>query len=75
MHLAARSNALDDLLAKVAALRKMQGPRLVCLLREVLIANVDAVTRRSLEEAKLFEVYIAPLDRAGVAQRLGQEPD
>jgi hypothetical protein len=55
--LAAGADALDDLLAEVAALVEVQGLRLIGLLREVLFGDVAAVERAGLEEAQSFEGF------------------
>src|ERR1700687_5462250 len=52
---AAGADALDDLLAEVAAFAEVQGARLSCLLWQLAVANVDAVTRRSFEGAELLD--------------------
>ncbi len=57
MDLAAGADALDDLLAEIAALVEVQGLRLVGLLREVLLGDVAAVERASFEEAQGFEGF------------------
>jgi hypothetical protein len=56
---AAGANALDDLLAEIAALREVQGARLAGLLGEIAgafgVANVGAVARRAFEDAQGFQ--------------------
>ena len=52
---AARVDALDDLLAEVAALGEVQGAGLAGLLREVFVADVCAEAGRAFEDAKVFE--------------------
>ena len=52
---AARVDALDDLLAEVAALGEVQGAGLAGLLREVFVADVGADAGRAFEDAELFE--------------------
>ena len=55
MHVAARADAFDDLLAEVAALGKVQSAGLFGLLWELAVADVYTVARRAFEEAKLLE--------------------
>src|ERR1700753_2401 len=47
MHCAAGANAFDDLLAEVAALGEMQRASLAGLLRQIALAEVDAIARRA----------------------------
>ncbi len=51
MHIAARANALHDLLADVAALAEIQRMLLPGFLRQVAIAKINAVTRYSPDDA------------------------
>ena len=60
--LAAGADALDDLLAEIAALVEVQGLRLVGLLREVLLGDVAAVERAAFEEAQGFEGFGRDVD-------------
>jgi len=59
MHIAARVDALDDLLAEVAAFGEVEGARLAGLLRQVVgffgVANIRAVTGRAFENMEVFE--------------------
>ena len=54
---AAGADALDDLLAEVAAFGEVQGAGLVGLLREVFVADVGAVEGCAGEDAELFEGF------------------
>src|ERR1700722_13788490 len=47
MHCAAGANALDDLLAEVAALGEVQRASLAGFLRQIALAEVDAIARRA----------------------------
>ena len=59
MDLAARSDALDDLLAEIAAFAEVEGAGLVGFLREVFgrvgVADVGAVAGGAFEDAEGFE--------------------
>ncbi len=57
MDLAAGMNALDDLLAEIAALGEVEGAELGRFLRKVLVADVNAEERRSLKETELVEGF------------------
>ena len=52
MHVAARADALHDLLAEVAAFGEVQGAGLAGFLREVALVEVNAVARRGFEHAQ-----------------------
>ncbi len=52
----ARTDALHDLLAKIAAFVKTQRPHLRGLLRQVALGNVDAVGGNPFSNAKCLEV-------------------
>ena len=52
---AAGADALDDLLAEVAALAEVEGAGLGGLLGEVAVADVGAVERGAFEDAEQFE--------------------
>ena len=67
---AAGADALDDLLAEVAAFGEVQGTDLVGLLREILggigVADVGAVEGRAGKDAEGFEVGGGGLGGSGV---------
>src|SRR5690349_18937111 len=50
VNVAARADALDDLLPEVAALGKVQRTCLAGLLRQLAVADIDAVQRRSFQQ-------------------------
>ena len=52
MHVAARADALDDLLTEVAAFVEVQGAGLSGLLREFAVADVDSVEWRAFEDSQ-----------------------
>ncbi len=70
MYVAAGTDALDDLLAEVAALGEVQGAGLGGLLREVAVADVVAVERGAFEDAEAFEALGVGGDGAGGEQGL-----
>jgi hypothetical protein len=61
VHVAARADAFDDLLAEVAAFGEVQGAGLGGLLREVVgcsgVADVGAVAGRAFEDTELVEGF------------------
>lgn len=68
MHVAARTNPLDNFLAEITALGKVERAHLVRLLRQVAVANIDAIGRDALEHAQLLE----RIDTAGGRTRSRQ---
>ena len=75
MHSAAGANALDDLLAEVAALGEVQRAGLAGLLGQIAFAEVDAVTRRSFEHAHGFGCAQTAGDGAGGEQHVPEHAD
>src|ERR1700761_9066297 len=55
VHGGAGANALDDLLAEIAALVEVQGAGLAGLLGEMTVANVEPIERDPFEDAEGFE--------------------
>ncbi len=72
MHVAAGADALDDLLAEVAAFGEVQGAGLAGLLREFAVADVGAVEGSSFENAQPFEALWFAKMRAGVLEGFGE---
>src|SRR5438105_3181567 len=70
MHGAARANTLHDLLADVTALVEVQRTILRRLLRQLALADVNAVARPAFRDAMQFERVIANGPRAGVNGRI-----
>jgi len=70
--LASGADALDDLLAEVAALGEVQRVGLAGLLREVFrgfgVADVDAVAGGAFEDAEGFEVGCGSDDGVGAVE-------
>ena len=65
MHVAARTDALDDLLAEVAALGEVKGAGLGGLLGEFAVADVGAVEGCSFEQAEPFAALLLAWGCAG----------
>jgi len=57
MDIAAGANALHDLLAEVASFGEVQGAGLSGLLRQLAVANVDAIERRSFYFLLMTALY------------------
>ncbi len=68
---AAGADALDDLLAEVAAFGEVEGAGLVGFLREVFVADVGAVEGCAGEDAEVFEVDGRGGDCAGCDEGVG----
>ena len=69
MHVAAGADALDDLLAEVAAFGEVQGAGLGGFLGQVVgffgVADVGGVAGRAGEDAECFECFEAGFDSDG----------
>ena len=70
MDVAAGADALDDLLAEVAALGEVQGAGLAGLLGEFAVADVDAVEWRSFEDSEMLEALRGRRGRLRLKERL-----
>ena len=70
MNVAARTDALDDLLAEVAAFGEVQGAGLGGLLGEFAVADVGAVEGCSFEDAQPFEALWIARTCAGSEESL-----
>jgi len=55
MHGAARPDAFDDLLPDIASLAKVEGPVLLCFLRQIPLANIYAIGRDARFDPLQFE--------------------
>jgi hypothetical protein len=79
MDVAARVDALDDLLAEVAAFGEVESAGLGSLLREVVgffgVADVDAVAGYGGEDAELFEGFGGDRGCAGIGEGLADHED
>ncbi len=82
MNCGPRSNALDNLLAKVAALAEVEGALLICLLGKMALQNINAIERHRLEYAQglgcIQPAEICSKKRRLVEQRiqfLDRQPD
>src|SRR5580700_463764 len=82
MHIAARANALHNLLPHVATLVEVERSHLLGLLGQVALANVDAIDRNTCRDAMHLQRLAAYRSCPGCQQRapgliniLGREPD
>src|SRR6201987_4969691 len=75
MHSTPGANALDDLLAEIAALGEVQRAGLAGLLGQIALAEVDAVTRRPFEHAHGFGCAQAAGGGAGGEQNIPEHAD
>src|SRR5579864_1583480 len=82
MNCAARSNAFDDLLPDIASLIEVERPLLLRLLRQIALANVDAIGGDARLDAVQFQSLESHGGGACSKQRapqllyvLGREPN
>ncbi len=68
----ARADALDDLLAQIAAFAEVKRPHLRGLLRQVALGDVDAVCGNPFGDAKSLKRCRSYRTRAGLDQSLPQ---
>ena len=73
MHGRSGADSLNDLLAEIAALGEIERPGLRCLLGQMAIGDVDAIARRSFEDAEgldgIDSNWCRPCSRQGFPDR------
>ena len=70
MDIAARANALHDLLAEVASFGEVQGAVLSGFLRELAVADIGAIERGSFEDSQPLEALRFAEDSTGALESL-----